>query len=129
MLFINKKFFFINNLKHRILDNNYLFFFNSKINNLNYNSIDIKMLQANNLKKINFNNNNFLLKNIKLLLLKNLDKKINMKDINFISFLGYFINNNYKNKLFNYNLFFSNNYKLFIFIIYININIIKFILF
>lgn len=129
MLFINKKFFFINNLKHSILDNNYLFFFNSKINNLNYNSIDIKMLQANNLKKINFNNNNFLLKNKKLLLLKNLDKKINMKDINFISFLGYFINNNYKNKLFNYNLFFSNNYKLFIFIIYININIIKFILF
>ena len=129
MLFINKKFFFINNLKHSVLNNNYLFFFNNKINDLNYNSIDIKTLQANNLKKLNFSNNNFFSKNIKLLLLKNLDKKINMKDINFISFLGYFINNNYKNKLFNYNLFYVNNYKLFIFIIYLNIKNIKFILF
>jgi len=129
MLFINKKFFFINNLKHNILDNNYLFFFNNKINNLNYNTLDIKMLQSNNLKKLNINNNNFLLKNTKLLMLKKLDSKINIKDINFVSFLGYLINNNYKNKLLNYNLFFSNNFKLFIFMIFININKIKFILF
>lgn len=130
MLFINKKFYFINNLKHNILNNNYLFFFNNKINNLNYRSLDIKKIQANDLKKINFNSNNFLLKNTKILLSNNLNNNnINMKDINIVSFLGYFINNNYKNKLNSFNLFFSNNFKLFIFMIFININKIKFILF
>jgi hypothetical protein len=129
MLFINKKFFFINNLKHNILNNNYLFFFYNKINSLNYNTLDIKMLQANNLKKLNINNNNFLLKNTKILLLNNLTSEINIKDISFVSYLGYFINNNYKNKLLNYNLFFSNNFKAFIYMIFINIYTLKFILF
>jgi len=130
MLYLNKKFFFITNLKHNILNNNYLFFFNNKINNLNSNSLDIKNLQANNLKKLNSNNNNFLTKNTKLLMLKNLNhSNINLKDINFISFSGYFINNFYKNKLINYNLFFSHNFKLFIFMVYTNINKIKILLF
>ena len=92
MLFINKKFFFINNLKHNILNNNYLFFLNNKINNLNYNTLDIKMLQANDIKKLNINNSNFLIKNTKLLMLKNLNSKINIKDVNFISFLGFVFN-------------------------------------
>lgn len=129
MLFINKKFFFINNLKHNILNNNYLFFLNNKINSLNYDTLDLKMLQANNLKKLSITNNNFLLKNTKLLMLNNLTSTINIKDINFVSYLGYFVNNNYKDKLLNYNLFFSNNFKIFIFMIFININILKFILF
>lgn len=130
MLLINKKFFFINNLKHNLLNNNYLFFFNNKINSLNYNHLEFKNIQACNLKKLNFNLNSFLFRNIKLLALKDLNGlKLDTRDINYVSYLGYLVNNSYKNKLLNYNLFYTNNFKLFIFMIFVKINNLKYILF
>lgn len=130
MLLINKKYYFINNLKNHLLNNNYLFFFNNKINNLNYKILELKNLQSCDIKKLNLNKNFFLRKNSKLLALENLNNlNLETKDINFISYKGYIINNNYKNKLLNYNLFYNSNFKLFIFIILLKINNLKLLLF
>ena len=130
MIKFSKKYYFINKFYLKFLNSNYLLFINDK-KYLNYNW-DILESKSNNFKKLNLDTKLFLNKNLKVLYLNliNLkDKTLSLKDIDFISFCGFFINNKFKNKVSNYFIFYKNNYKLFLFIIHININVIKYLLF
>ena len=130
MIKFSKKYYFINKFYLKFLNSNYLLFINDK-KYLNYNW-DILEIKSNNFKKLNLDTKLFLNKNLKVLYLNliNLkDKTLSLKDIDFISFCGFFINNKFKNKVSNYFIFYKNNYKLFLFIIHININVIKYLLF
>lgn len=131
MLLINKKYFFINKFYSKILNYSYLYFINK--NSLkHFSSLDYIKLSSNDLRKLNISKKFFINRNIEIIYINNLNNKLNdlnIKNVDFISFYGYFINNKVKNNIMNYFIFYKNNYKLFIFIIHININIIKYILF
>jgi hypothetical protein len=131
MIKFSKKYYYINKFYSRILNCNYLLFISDN-KYLSYYEKSILEIKSNNFKKLNLNKNLFLNKNLKVLYLNLINfkyKALSLKDIDYISFCGFFINNKYKNKISNYITFYKNNYYLFLFIIYININVIKYLLF
>jgi hypothetical protein len=86
---IEKKYLYINRFYKVILNNSYLFFF-KKI--LDYKIINYMLIQF---KKMNYLNNSFFLKKYMYMLGCNYNDlySFNLKNIELISFLGYFINN------------------------------------
>jgi hypothetical protein len=134
MCLINKRYFFINKFYSNVLNFSYLFYINrNKFKQ--FNSLDSVKISSNDLRKININKNFFINKNLKVVYINNidnLDNKFNifdLKNIDYISLYGFFISNKIKNNIINYYKFYNNNYKLFIFMVYTNINIIKYLLF
>jgi len=133
-MFLLKKYFFINKFYLKILNYSYLFFI--KNNNLKFfNSSDIIKINSNEFLRLKIYKRKkvFLDRNINFLnfnfINNNYNNNLNLKYIDYISYFGFFINNNYKNKFINYFIFFKNNYNLFLFIIHLNINIIKYLLY
>jgi len=131
MFLINKRYFFINKFYSNVLNFSYLFFINKK-NLKHFNSLDFVKISSNDLRRLNINKKNFINKNLKVIYINSIDNKFNMfdlKNIDYISLYGFFLGNKIKNNIINYYKFYNNNYKLFFFMIYININIIKYLLF
>jgi hypothetical protein len=131
MCLINKRYFFINKFYSNVLNFSYLFFINKK-NLKQFNSLDYVKISSNNLRRLNINKNFFINKNLKVIYINSIDNKFNIfdiKNIDYISLYGFFLGNKIKNNIINYYKFYNNNYKLFFFMIYININIIKYLLF
>jgi hypothetical protein len=131
MCLINKRYFFINKFHSNVLNFSYLFFINKK-NLKHFNSLDFIKISSNDLRKLNINRNFFINKNLKVVYINNIGNKFNifdLKNVDYISLYGFFINNKIKNNVINYYKFYNNNYKLFIFMVYTNINIIKYLLF
>jgi len=131
MFLINKRYFFINKFYSNVLNFSYLFFINKK-NLKHFNSLDFVKISSNDLRRLNINKKNFINKNLKVIYINSIDNKFNMfdlKNIDYISLYGFFLGNKIKNNIINYYKFYNNNYKLFFFMIYININIIKYFLF
>jgi hypothetical protein len=117
MLKSRKNFFFFK-FKLVFLNYKYLFFMKNdllkKINTTNSISLKSKDLMY------FFNNNhflNFLNFNCYLYYFNNyldfFNLQINLSDIFFVSYSGFFLNNNYNKNITNYYLYYSNNYKLY----------------
>jgi len=109
MLVYNKN-YIRNNYYNQIINNSYVLLKNKK-------------LLKNNILKKNFYINNYIDEIFNIIL--------NKKNINFkvISYLGFFINNNFILNLMKYKIMFYKNYKIIIFMIYYYINIINITLF
>lgn len=136
----NKKFFFFLKLKFNFLNNNYLCFFkyyNYQLKDLcNKYGLNILKIQSNYCKKIfNLDKGFFMNLNQSLIYFNDFNKfskileNLNINTVFLFSSSGFFLNSLFINKLNYYYMFYNNNFKLFIFIVYININRFKFIIF
>lgn len=135
---MQKKNFYLIKLKFHFLNNKYICFYKQ-------NSINLKTLcNKHNIGviKLNYKYLNSLFKYKSkylsfyiLLYFNNFEKllniitKISIKHIYMLSYLGFFIQNSFIKKINNNFLFFNNNYKIYIFIIYTYINNYKNIIF
>jgi len=131
MMFIShKKFFFLFKLKFNFLKSNYLCFFKhydlNLINLCNRYSLKYLKIQSNSFKNLFFNKNKFFyLYPYILIYFNNLTKFMKILDkinnIYLLSYLGFFVNNFFLKKFSDYFIYYNNNFKLYIFIIYLYI--------
>lgn len=136
----NKKFFFLFKLKFNFLNYNYLCFikyYNYNLKNLciRY-GLELLKIQSKNCKKIFIKNKGFFMNLNQSLIYFNdfkkfsdLSENLNINNIFLFSWNGFFLNNKYLKKIHNYYLFYNNNFKLFIYIIFTNINRFKLVIF
>lgn len=136
----NKKFFFLFKLKFNFLNYSYLCFikyYNNNLKNLciRY-GLELLKIQSKHCKKIFIKNKGFFMNlNQSLIYFNDFNKfpqileNLDLNNIFLFSWNGFFLNNKYLKKIHNYYFFFNNNFKLFIYIIFTNINKFKLIIF
>lgn len=113
------KFFYFIKLKSIILNNKFIIFIKNNHKSNKFITLKLSLILSifNKTNLISFINNNYymLFFNDKSLFLKNNFKIMN---IYAFSYSGFFINNNFLKKIKNYYLFYTNNFNIFIILIY-----------
>jgi hypothetical protein len=126
----DKKYFYFLKFKLIILNNKYIIFIKNKIEIKNCFIINSKLIKPlfNNIKILNLLKHNYYLLCFNKFNIFNQEK---IKNINIYSFMfsGFFINNNFIKNIKNYYLFYTKNYKIFIYFIFYFFEIYKYLSF